>query len=278
MKTIRSKNWMAVGAAVLTATAAFRASADQLATAARPESSYTGTVVSVDPQDHTLTTKGFIFSKKFNLGAACEYTLLDNGAGTAGDLRPGEKVRVSYQDAQGVLIADRVVQQPMRFEGMVTAIDPNQHTLTLHRPTLDKQFQIADGCKIVLRADKPGTFADIHPGNHVTVTYETPGGTPTAREIAQTSIEFTGTLTAIDLGEKTVKARSLFDTKKFNLADNCAIVIDGKTDGQLSDLKPDDKLVFSYDEINGVNVANRIALADAQTKSIASTTAPMTGN
>jgi len=70
----------------------------------------------------------------------------------------------------------------------------------------------------------------------------------------------------------------LFDTKTFNLADNCAIVIDGKTDGQLSDLKPDDKLVFSYDEINGVNVANRIALADAQTKSIASTTAPMTGN
>jgi hypothetical protein len=52
----------------------------------------------------------------------------------------------------------------------------------------------------------------------------------------------------------------MFDTKKFNLGDNCAIVIDGKINGRLADLKPNDKLVFSYDEINGVNVANRIAL------------------
>jgi hypothetical protein len=37
-------------------------------------------------------------------------------------------------------------------------------------------------------------------------------------------------------------------------------VIDGKINGRLADLKPNDKLVFSYDEINGVNVANRIAL------------------
>ena len=101
------------------------------------------------------------------------------------------------------------------------------------------------------------------------MTYETPGGKLTAREIAQTSIVFTGTLTAIDLGEKTLKARAVFDTKKFNVADNCAIVINGKTDGQLSDLKPDDKLVFSYDEINGVNVVNRIAPAEAQANSVA---------
>jgi hypothetical protein len=91
------------------------------------------------------------------------------------------------------------------------------------------------------------------------VTYEIPNNKPTAREIAQTSETFTGLLTAIDLNTKTVKATALLDTKKFNLGDNCAIVINGKIDGQLADLKPNDKLVFSYDEINGVNVANRIA-------------------
>jgi hypothetical protein len=277
MKTTRSTSWTAVCAAVLTATAVFRASADQAAPAARPERSYTGTVVSVDPKEHTLETKGLVLSKKFNLGDACTYALLDQDSGTAGDLRPGEKVTVSYQDAQGVLIADRVEQQPMKFEGMVTAIDPAKHTLMLHRPTLDKQMQIADDCKIMLRDGKPGTFADIRVGNHVTVTYETPAGTPTAREIAQTSIAFTGTLTAIDLDERTLKARAMFDTKKFNVADHCAIVINGRTDGQLSDLKPDDKLVFSYDEINGVNVANRIAPAEAQTNPVAAT-APPAGN
>ena len=276
-KTTRSKNWMAVCAAVLTATAVFRASADQTATTARPEKSYTGTVVSVDPKENTLEIKGFVLSKKFNLGAACDYTLLDKSPGTANDLRPGEKVTVSYQDAQSVLIADRVEEEPMQFEGMVTVIDTDKHTLILHRTGLDKVLQIADDCKVVLRNEKPGTFADIHPGNHVTVTYETPDGTPTAREIAQTSIEFTGTLTAIDLGEKTVKAQAMFGSKKFNVADNCAIVINGKTDGQLSDLKPNDKLVFTYDEINGINVVNRIAPAEAQANS-ATSTAQMTGN
>jgi hypothetical protein len=37
-----------------------------------------------------------------------------------------------------------------------------------------------------------------------------------------------------------------------------------------------DKLVFSYDEINGINVVNRIAPAEAQPNSVAAT-APMTG-
>ena len=287
MKTNRSIKWTAVCAAVLAASAAFRALADQPAAAAKPEKSYTGTVISVDPPERVLSVKEWALSKKtFNLGDNCAYALLfttlENNSGTANDLRPGEKVTVSYQASHGVLIADRIKQQPVRFEGMVAAIDPGKHTLTLHRRGLDKELMIADGCIVMLRNEKPGTFADIHPGDHVTVTYETPGGTPTAREIAQTSMVFTGTLTAIDLGAKTVKARALFDTKKFNVADNCSIVINGKTDGKLSDLKPDDKLVFSYDEINGVNVANRIAPAEAQANSVATGSAepispPMSG-
>jgi len=81
-------------------------------------------------------------------------------------------------------------------------------------------------------------------------------------QIAQTSASFSGTLTAVDLDAKTVKAKEAFETKKFNLGDNCTIVINGKPDGKLSDLKPNDKLVFSYDEINGVNVATRTAPAE----------------
>jgi len=262
---------------VLTSTAMFRASADQMATAARPEKSYTGMIVSVDPKENTLEIKGFMLSRQFNLGSACNYILLDKSPATVNDLRPGQKVTVSYQDAQSVLIADRVEQEPVQFEGVATVIDTGKHTLIVHRTGLDKELQLPDDCKVVLHNEKPGTFADIHSGSHVTVTYETPDGTPTAREIAQTSIEFTGMLTAIDLGEKTVKAQAMFESKKFKVADNCTIVINGKTDGQLSDLKPDDKLVFTFDEINGINVVNRIAPAEAQANS-ATTTAQMTGN
>jgi hypothetical protein len=260
---------MAVCASVLTATAMVTASADQAATAARPEKTYTGTVVSVDPKEHTLRMNRFMLSKKFNLGAACDYKLPDKSAGKVNDLRPGERATVNYQNVDGVLVADRVEQEAMRYEGMVTAIDPGSHTLTVHVRGMDKIFQIADSCGVVLRNDKSGTLGDIQVGNHVTVTYETPNDRLTAREIAQTSATFSGTLTAIDLGERTVKAKSLFDTKKFNLADNCAIVLNGKADGQLSDLKPNDELIFSYDEVNGIDVVNRIANAKAAPEPVA---------
>jgi hypothetical protein len=279
MKTTKAKNWTAVCAAVLTATAAFRASADPSAAAARPERSYTGTIRFVDPTEHVLRVKGWtMLNKTFNFGDNCAFTQLDKNPGTMNDLRPGEKIKVSYQNSHGVLIADRVEQEPMRSEGMVKAIDPTGRTLTLHFRGLDKTFQIANDCNVELRNDKSGKLADIQTDNHVTVTYETPDGMLTARQIAQTSIEFTGTLTAIDLGEKTLKAKAAFTSKKFNVADNCAIIINGKTDGRLSDLKPDEKLVFSYDEINGVNVVNRIAPAEVRPSSVAATTpTPMSG-
>ena len=93
--------------------------------------------------------------------------------------------------------------------------------------------------------------------------YELPNGTATARRIDQTSATYTGTVTAIDLTDRTMKAKQLFGSKKFNLAKDCAIVLDGKTDGQLCDLRPGDSLVFSYDQVNGVNIVNRIARAEA---------------
>ena len=234
--------------------------ADDAETNAIPHKSYTGTVGSVDTKEHTLVVEGFFTSKMFNLGDNCTYTLVDKVAGAINDLHPGQRVEVVYQEMHDVLVADRVTQEPMSYEGTVKTCDPAQRTITLHDHGRDRTLPIAGDCKVLLRGDKPGSLADIQPGNYVTVTYETPDDKPTARKITQTSETFTGLLTAIDLDAKTVKAKSLFDTKKFNLGDNCAIVIDGKINGRLSDLKPNDKLDFNYDEINGVNVANRIAL------------------
>jgi Cu/Ag efflux protein CusF len=273
MKTTRANMlWLAVCTAVLTAGTTFRALADEPAAAANNKSdkTYTGTVTSVDPKEHVLNVKGWtMWTKAFNLGGTCFISQLGKDNATVNDLRAGEKVSVSYQEVHGVLIASRVEQEPMRFEGMVKTISTDRHTLTLHRTALDKDVQFPADCKIVLRDGRNGTPADIQVGYHVTVTYETPGGMPTAREVAQTSIPFTGTLTAIDLTDNTVKAKAAFDSKKFILADNCAIVINGRADGKLADLKPNDKLLFNYDEINGVDVVNRIAPANLPENSVA---------
>ena len=279
MNTTKSINWMTVCAAVLTATMAYRVSADDAsanAPAAKPDKTYTGTVVSVSPQENLLDVKAFLFSnKKFNLGNTCAYTIEGKDTGGIGDLRPGQRVTVGYQDANGVLVADRVTQQPLREEGMVKAIDPSAQTLTLHLGVMDKTFQLPTDCEVTLRGDKSGTVADIQAGNHVTVTYEVPNGTATARAIAQTSESFTGDLTAIDLDQKTIKAKATFTAKKFNVGDDCAIVVNGKPDGKLTDLRPGESLTFNYDDVNGVNVVNRIAPAEARTRSVASSMPPV---
>ena len=243
--------------------------------AAKPNKSYTGTVVSVDTKERTVELKGTFLSKTFNLGDDCTYTFVDRSEGALGDLRPGQRVMVVYQEAHGVRVANRITQQPVRYEGTVKAVDPVQRTMTLQGSGMDRTFQIANDCKVLLRDAKPGALTDIQTGNYVTVTYETPNEKPTAWKIAQTSETFSGSLTAIDLDAKTVKAKALFDTKKFTLGDNCAIVVNGKIGGQLSDLKPNDKLTFSYDEINGVNVANRIAPAGTAQQSETSAAQPM---
>lgn len=260
--------------AVILGTTGMGALADQATSAAGTERSYTGTVTSCDAQNRMMKVKSWMLLKKqFSLGDNCAYVMLDNPRGSAGDLRPGEKVTVHYQTSHGVRIADRIEQRPMQFEGTVGLIDLDKHQLIVHQPGLDKPLVIAAGCNVILRKDRAGSLADIKPGDHVLVTYELPDGDPTARRIAQTSSEFVGRLTAINLDNQTLRARDTFADKKFNLADNCVIVVNGKMDGKLGELKPNERLVFDYDSINGVNVVNRIAPAppEAQTNSMYTT-------
>jgi predicted RNA-binding protein len=263
MKTNVKRILLALGVSAL-ALASISGSAAEPA-ASGPEQTFSGTVKEVDLSEHTFKVEGtFLLSKTFNQGSACTYFFLDYAAGTPDGLHAGQKVTVSYQSADGVLVADRVVQQPLSYAGYVKSIDSQAHTVTVASGgfSMSKQFHLPDDCHVVLRGNKPGTFADIQAGNYVTLTYETPSGLPTVQRIVQTSEEFTGSLTAIDLDEKTLKAKSLFGgSKSFKVGGHCIVDVTGKGSGQLSDLKPEEKLVFTYDQISGVNVVNRIAPA-----------------
>lgn len=285
MSMFKATTWLAVGASVWTSTTAFRALGDEATTAAQDraaaaapnDKSYTGMIVSVDPNEHVVKVKNWaMFTRQFNLGANCFYAQVDDNNAPATDLRPGEKVTVSYQSAHGVPIADRIQQDPMRFAGTIIAIDNDKHTLTLHRTGLDKVLQFPNNSKIRLRDGRAGTFADVKVGDYVTATYEMPGNEPTVRQIAQTTIAFTGTLTALNLNDNTVQAKSGFTSKKFELADNCTIVVNGKAGGQLTDLRLNDKLSFNYDEVNGVNIVTRIGPAEPAANNVAVNPRPST--
>lgn len=252
---------MAVSAAALAAAATTVSTwADESMAAAKPEQHCTGVIASVDPAEHMMTVKELLRTRRFNLGNTCTYTFPGKTTGTAADLRPGQKVDVRYQAALGVLVANQVTQEPMRFVGVVASIDPATHTLIMRRRLLDKTFQIGSDCSVVLRNDKTGALSDVRPGEYVTVTYESPKHGAVARQISETSETFSGTLTALDMSDRTIKAKSLLGSRMFNLASGCSIVVNGRTDGHMRDLKPGETVTISYDELNGINVANRLAL------------------
>jgi hypothetical protein len=128
---------------------------------------------------------------------------------------------------------------------------------------LNKTFQIAPDCQIVLFDGKSGVIQDIQPGNYVTVTYETPGDEAVANKIAQTKSTFIGHVVELNPTNRTIVAAKVLDlnSREFRLADNCAIVFNGKTNGQLSDLKVCDKIALTYHNIKGVDVVSYITNA-----------------
>jgi hypothetical protein len=262
MRTIIPNTWMPSGKSPFATVATVQPAPnqDQSATASKTGKTFTGTVVSVDLGEQRLLVKNWLmFHKSFNLGDHCVYFEPGNASATPDMLRPGEKVEVTYLNNQGVLIAGRVEQIPMQLTGMITALDVFNHTLTLQQAAIHKQLQLPDDCQILLRDGQIGALGDIKIGNYVTVTYETPEDVPTARQISQTSREFAGILTAVDLENRTIRVKSMSVSKKFHLTSGCAILFNDKPDGQMQDLRLNGTFVLSYDEIDGINVVNRIA-------------------
>src|SRR5207245_11502047 len=94
------------------------------------EYNYTGTIRTVDTKEKTLTVKGYFFHKTFNLAENCKFTTEGKDASLS-DFRPGQRVTVNYQDASGVLVADRIAQVDLRYTGPVAELDANRHQFTV---------------------------------------------------------------------------------------------------------------------------------------------------
>jgi hypothetical protein len=248
------------------------------------EKTSSGTITGLDAKAKVLKLRGFMFSRSFVLGDDCKLALDDKTAVSLVDFRPGQRVTVSYQNADGVLVADRVTLDRLFFTGEVTAIDPKNRSLSVRHLGETRSFDIGDNCGVTLNNNGSGTLDDIKAGSRVTVTYETPGGRWTARQIELPSLHFTGTLGAINLSERTLSAsKPLLGEKRFHIAGNCAVVINNKIK-RLEDLRAGENCELSYDIVDGVNIVNRIApvpapgQAEAGEQPPAPTAKPVAGN
>lgn len=237
------------------------------------DSTMKGTSVYVNPADHTLTVRGFWGKKEFHVASDCKVLMESKATASAADLRPGQKLTVRYENADGVRVAHEITVRSLKFTGEIFGMDPARNVFMVHTPTLDKKFRYPDDCEVVLLENRSGKISDLQTGDRVTVVYEVPNQRATARQIIRTSATFAGSLTAIDLEDKTLKAGAAFKSKSFTIGRNCKVVLTGNPDAQLSDLKLGDKLFFSYEDVKGVNVVNRIStMAETSTVSSSSST------
>jgi Cu/Ag efflux protein CusF len=237
-------------------------------TTAAKGKTYSGTVIAVDAKEKVIKVQGYLLTKTFVLADKCEMKLGDKQeASSLGDFRPGQRVDVVYKDAGGVLVANRISQELLRFSGEVTAVDRASRTLTIHDLGLTRTFAMADDLGIVLNGSNRGTLDDVKLGSQVTVTYEIPNNQFVARQVESRRSTFVGVLGAVSLPDRTVKAgKGLLGDKKFHLTDNCVIVMNGKTDAKLSDLRVGQNYEMDYEVVDGVNVVNRIAPVDVPPK------------
>jgi len=257
MKAMTPRLMMFLGAAILGLASSNPALADETKAATR-ERTFGGTVSAVDQKERTVTVKGTFGKRVFNAGDNCIVSFSGKPDASLTDLRPGHKVEVSYRNAQGVPVAHRIAQEDVAFKGHISAIDPANRTLSVRDWRVTRNFTIGENCNVVLRNDKTGALGDLKIGHTVSVIYETPEGALVVQRIEQKSETFVGTIRAIDAGARTVKARSLMGERKFNLADGCRIVVEGKAEAGLGDLRIGDRVTFSYENTDGVLVADRL--------------------
>lgn len=225
---------------------------------AEKPSSYNGSIVAVDPQEKTVTVRGGLTTRTFNAGDNCQVVLEDKPRASLADLAACQKVEVRYRKVQGVPIAQEVIQKNRTFKGHITALDPAKRTISVKHGLFTRGFALANGSTVIVKNDKAGSLENLRIGDTVTVIYQLDNDPLIAQRVEQKNPTFTGTIRAIDARTRTVTARSLMGEKKFHLANGCKIVVNGKTDAGLSDLRIGDRMSVSYEDADGVLVANRI--------------------
>ena len=256
---------MTLRTVLITLFCASQAIADQAthatsAKAAQKDKACNGMITAVDQKEKTVSVRTFLFNKTFNISDNCRVSLEDNPDASVTDLHPGQKVDVHYESTQGVMVAHRIVQHNLVFVGYITSIDPDGRKLVVKHGASSKDFVIDHNCQVVLNDDKSGGLEDLRIGHTVNVVYESAHDTLAAHRIEQKYETFVGNILAIDAGTRTVKAKRFLEERKFNLAKGCQIVIQGRKGAGLSDLRIGDRVAFSYEDADGVLVANRIGL------------------
>src|SRR6266436_2684950 len=218
MRTMKS-----IGCLAIVSMISVCAFADQQATEMKAGKTWTGTLSAVSSEGHSVAGKHMLSTKVFNVGDHCTVLGIDKNQASLADLNPGDRVEVTYRNEQGVLVAYSISVKPLSYQGLIRSIDKNARVVTMQKGVAQKKFQVASDCKVTLWNGSKGTLDDLKPGDSLTLSYQTPGGVPLASRIQGHSLTFDGTIDAVDMADRTVRAKEFLGDKKFHLANGCRI-------------------------------------------------------
>ncbi len=260
MKTISKYGLLA-----LVATLPLIVQADPPMAGKQYEQTQTGTLSAVNTQDHTVQVRTWLGSRTFNVGDKCTIVAVDKKGAALSDLRPGIKVQIRYQNVDGVLVADMLAEKALFYDGTISAVDPKAGTVTMTESPLaepfhaPKTFRVTDTSKVFLSNGRSGAIANLQPGDRITVSYENPGGSPAAYRIRERTTSCIGTIDVIDSSARMVEVKDSSGQQKFQLADQCQILLPDQKNGRLQDVTIGQKYRLTYEQVNGINVLDRIA-------------------
>jgi hypothetical protein len=226
---------------------------------AQSECTFSGSVTAVDSPDHTLAAKGWFMTRNFILGRDCKVSLQDKPVAALTDLQPGQQVDIRYRDENGVRIATHIAQHDLAYSGHIVSINPQDRTLLIKTGAMTRQLTLAPNCAVHMRRMTNATLASLQTGDAVYVVYDRVNGSHVAQRIEENSAMFVGTIDAIDASSHSLKISDKQGERRFDLADNCPIVIDNRLNGTLYNLQIGERVKVDYNNVDGVLVADRVS-------------------
>jgi PDZ domain-containing secreted protein len=142
----------------------------------------TGYIKATTPGNREIVMERMGMAKKFKVNDNTRLTIHDETAKLS-DLKPGQKVTVTYTKQDDVWLAQKVEDTSETFTGAVEAIDAGSNSIKVKSLINTRKFNLGEGCKIVLNGETNGKLKDLRIGQKVTIDYEEVKGVMVAARI-----------------------------------------------------------------------------------------------
>ena len=151
---------------------------------------YAGTVHNINQQTGMVTmqeaplAKPFRAPRTFRIANDCKVILWNGHDGTLADVQPGDRISITYELPGGSLVAYRIKDRDLAEVGKVETIDLSARTVKAKESSGEKDFALAEHCRIIIPGEKTGELKNLVAGQEYKFTYEKVNGVNVVDRIA----------------------------------------------------------------------------------------------